>query len=131
MKPPPISHKVWINKDGIIEVKMGPSITLQNLRALIEGSYLIAESIDERGEQIFVIADVTAATHVDAHIVSFGRKAFQDLPFTRMAMFGAGPVVTAAMNTILAASSKRDLVHMFRSRKEAEKWLGKPKRKLE
>jgi len=119
---------VWVNTDGIIEVKMGSSISRQNLQKLIDGSYLIAQTMDERGEPIYCLADVSVVKRVDPLLATLGGKVMGYLPYERFAMYGAGPAVTAAMKVIAAALPSRDKFKMFRTRDEAVAWLGKPPR---
>lgn len=117
-----MKHSIFINDDGIIEIRyVGPIGDEENMQ-LIKGSYeLITRQIDQN-QPALVLVDLSRSDHFHPDIIN--AKAMRDSEAVKMAGFGVtNSEDREAVEKIIQQSTAGDHVRLFDSRAEAVEWL--------
>jgi hypothetical protein len=98
----------------------------QNEQTVTEGAARLQKIIDQfdrQKEPVNVVLNITNVGMVSRDGQEATVKVLKELPFDKMAVYGANTYLNGLATIIIAATGKSDKIKVFGSKMEAEMWL--------
>jgi hypothetical protein len=117
--------KIWIDGDGIVNVKMVKDISRENVQKLIDEGIEVIKKIPGSSS---VMVDLTSGlinlpSESRREIGEQAKKFFSDLNINKVAIFGGVMARTIASFIIMASGLNIEKVKLFGNKESALKWL--------
>ena len=115
--------KVWIDKDGIANIKIIRNFTIEDVKALMKEGRELARSLSEKPK---ILLDMTSglnalSSQFRKEIGEQVKELVKDPGFKKVAVFG-GVIARTIASFIIVASGEKN-IKIFKTKKEALRWL--------
>ncbi len=116
--------KIWIDQDGIANVKLIKNIDMESIDNLIKEG---REIVRRFSGDLLVLVDITSgliplSSKLRKDIAGRVKELFQELTPKKVAVFG-GIIARTIASFIITASGVKSDIKLFSSKEEAVKWL--------
>lgn len=119
-----MSNSVWLNDDGIIEIRVLGNQTYDTVTKMGEDAEELLASLKILGKPGLILDDITELGNTDIAARKKVASLANTLPFERVAMLGDGSVVMrVGTNLLLRAVGKGRQIRYFEDRAKAVEWL--------
>ena len=116
-------NEVYINKRGIIEIKVRGDLTVASVQAMGDEALRLARQLRKSKKKALVLDNLLEIGDVPAE----ARRRVADLvrssDYDRLAMLGSGTLLKLGANLIMHATRRDKSVRYFDSRTDAIRWL--------
>lgn len=121
-------NKVWLDKDGIVNIQVAKAITAEEAYALIDGGGRFLRSFKGKGKvliHVFPYKGPFVATSRFRKTVSERiKEIIKDPGFEKVAISGVTTIIKTVSSFIITASGVKNM-KVFDSKEKALKWLKK------
>ncbi len=116
--------KVWIDKDGIANIKIIRNFTIEDVKALMNEGRELARNLSEKPK---ILLDMTSglnalSSQFRKEIGEQVKELVKDPGFKKVAVFGGNIIIRTVASFIITASGVR-YIKVFNTQEKALKWL--------
>ncbi|MEI8338603.1 MAG: STAS/SEC14 domain-containing protein [bacterium] len=118
-----MANRVFLNPDGYIEVVLDGKqsyMTIDNMKYTIQD---LINQLEQQGKPRLGLVDLTTDETYSPDSNKAAMQTLESLNYEKIAMFGAGEVLTEVTKAIILAIGRSHNTKIFKSREEAVKWL--------
>ena len=116
---------VWVDKEGIVNIKMIKDLTSENVKTLIREGRELAKNFLRKSKVIIDISSGLSSIpfQLRKEIGGYVKELVESPGFEKVAIFG-GIIARTIASFIIAASGEKN-IKVFETKEEALKWLKK------
>lgn len=116
-------NKVFINKHGMIEIKVRGDQTVASVQAMGDEAVRLAAGLREKNQPALVLDNLLEMGDVPVQARRRVAELVHSSAYDKLAMLGSGTLLKLGANLILQASGRGKYVRYFDNRTEAINWL--------
>lgn len=114
---------IYIDNDGIMCMSYKGDQTAETIQETVGRAKLLIEKIKQKNKLALILVDLHKLGSINAEARRVGSEALTQIPYDRIAIFGASRFLRYMVTLIIKGSGKSDVVRYFAAEPEARKWL--------
>ena len=118
-----MNNKVFINKHGIIEIKVRGDQTVASVQAMGDEAVRLAAELRGQKQPALILDNLLEMGDVPVQARRRVAELVKSSTYHKLAMLGSGTLLKLGANLILQASGRRKYVRYFDNRTAAIQWL--------
>lgn len=117
------NNKVFINKHGIVEIKVRGDQTVASVQIMGDEAVRLAAELREKGQPALILDNLIEMGDVPVQARRRVAELVKSSAYDKLAMLGSGTLLKLGANLILQASGRGKYVRYFDNRTAAIGWL--------
>lgn len=117
------SNQVFINKHGMIEIKVRGDQTVASVQAMGDEAVRLAAELRKHKQPALILDNLLEMGEVPVEARRRVAELVKSSEYDKLAMLGSGTLLKLGANLILQATGRGKYVRYFDSRTEAIAWL--------
>ncbi len=119
-----MKHSIRLTEKNIIEIVIDGPVTVNEAVSLGHEGRTIVTKLQDSALPVKVLLDSTRSPQtMDTEVRNMASIIYKDLPFEKIASFGAFGAIKDRQEAIFKKAEKMNQVRFFSNRETAEKWL--------
>ena len=118
-----MANRMFLNKDGYIEVQIEGDQTYMSFENLQPTALQILDELQKDGKERLGLIDITKQGSFSADSNRAAMEILEAINYDRVAIFGAPRFLQEVTSAIILAMGKGDNTKIFATREEAVNWL--------
>lgn len=123
MVPDGMENEVFINKHGMIEIKVRGDQTVEAVQAMGDEAMRLASQLRRAKKRVLILDNLLEMGDVPIQATTRVMELVRSSHYERLAMLGSGQLIKIGANLIFHAAGRGSRVRYFDSRTEAIHWL--------
>ena len=118
-----MANRVFLNPDGYIEVVLDGQQSYMSIDNMRYDIMDLVEQLQQQGKPRLGLVDLTTDASYSPDSNKAAMKTLESFNYEKIAMFGAGEILTDVTKAIILAIGRSHNTKIFKTREEAVKWL--------
>lgn len=116
-------NEVFINKHGMVEIKVRGDQTVATVQAMADEAVRFAMELRKKKQPVLILDNLLEIGEVPVGARRRVAELIKSSKYDKLAMLGSGTLLKIGANLILQATGRGKYVHYFDNRTEAINWL--------
>ena len=118
-----MANRIFYNLEGYVEVQIEGEQTYMTFQNMLPDALQIVESLQEQGKKRLGLIDVSKQKSFSPDSNRAAMNILESLNYEKLAIFGAGRILTEVTKAIVLAMGKNSNTRIFKDRVSAVTWL--------
>lgn len=118
-----MANKIFLNPEGYVEVIMDGEQTFMTIDNMKYDAIDMLSQLQQEGKPRLGLIDLTKQANYTPDTNKAAMKNLEALNYEKVAMFGAGPLLTEVSKALILAMGRSHNTQIFKDRESAVKWL--------
>ncbi|MFI5270548.1 MAG: STAS/SEC14 domain-containing protein [Candidatus Saccharimonadales bacterium] len=118
-----MANRIFYNPEGYVEVKVEGDQTYMSFENVLPTALDILDELQKKGQDRLGLIDLSKEGAFTPDSNKAAMQILESLNYDKLAMFGAGRVISDVAKAIVLAMGKGANTKIFNTREEALKWL--------
>ena len=116
-------NEVFINNDGVIEIKVNGDQTYESFGAIYDAANPLIKQLAEQNKPVRGLIDLTNKGKYTPGSNRAAMETLEHIHYEKIAFYGAEYLLKEVTELIILAMGKKDNTKVFNNREEAVRWL--------